>query len=182
MPQFSRAAQNELRLLTTAVAIALLPLSATLVAAQENAPGAITDPAAIDRAVIEFTGAEIGALGGASMPADRRLRLAACAGPLALDWHGRAHSSVAVSCPGPQSWRIYIAINSPPQQAEAVRAVERGDPITVVVRGRGFSVRQAGEAMEHGAIGDWIAVRTERQRDPIRARVERPGLAIIPVG
>lgn len=182
MTTFAKLMRSEMRLIATAATIACMPLFAALVSAQEYSPGGITDPAEIDRAVIDFTGAEIGDVGGARMPADRRLRLAACAGPLDLSWYGRNRSSVAVSCPGPQSWRIYISTNAPQAQAAAERAVERGDPITVVVRGRGFSVQQSGEAMEHGAVGDWIAIRTERQGDPVRARIERPGLAIIPVG
>ena len=178
----ARSMRDEMRLIATAAAIACLPLFAALVSAQDYSPSATTDPAEIDRAVIDFTGAQIGEVGGARMPADRRLRLAACAGPLDLNWHGRGRSSVSVACPGPTNWRIYIATNAPQQEAQAARAVKRGDPITVLVRGRGFSVQQTGEAMENGAVGDWIAIRTERQGDPIRARIERPGLAIIPVG
>jgi len=49
-----------------------------------------------------------------------------------------------------------------------------------MVRGRGFSVQQAGEAMDSGAVGDWIFVRTARKSEPLRARIERPGLAIVP--
>ena len=51
-----------------------------------------------------------------------------------------------------------------------------------MVRGRGFSVQQPGEAMEGGAVGDWIFVRTARKAEPLRARIERPGLAVIPAG
>jgi flagella basal body P-ring formation protein FlgA len=34
--------------------------------------------------------------------------------------------------------------------------------------------------MEDGAQGDWIAIRTARDATPVRARIERPGLAGIP--
>jgi flagella basal body P-ring formation protein FlgA len=64
--------------------------------------------------------------------------------------------------------------------AQAAIAVKRGDPMTVIVRGRGFTVQQAGEAMENGQIGDWIAIRTAKRGEPLRARIERPGLAEIP--
>jgi flagellar basal body P-ring formation protein FlgA len=37
-----------------------------------------------------------------------------------------------------------------------------------------------GEAMENGAVGDWIDVRTSRKGEALRARIERPGLAVIP--
>lgn len=153
------------------------------------------DPAEIDRAVMAFTGAAIGEIGGARAPADPRLRLAACAQPLGMTWHGTAQSAVRVECAATHAnsgpWRIFIATR-PAQssaalaptrsQAPATPAIKRGDPITVVVRGRGFTVQQAGEAMENGQIGDWIGIRTARQAEPVRARIERPGLAVIPIG
>ena len=36
------------------------------------------------------------------------------------------------------------------------------------------------QAVEGGAVGDWIFVRTARKAEPLRARIERPGLAVIP--
>jgi flagella basal body P-ring formation protein FlgA len=36
--------------------------------------------------------------------------------------------------------------------------------------------------MESGAAGDWIMVRTSRKAEALRARIERPGLAVIPAG
>jgi flagella basal body P-ring formation protein FlgA len=51
-----------------------------------------------------------------------------------------------------------------------------------MVRGRGFSVQQQGEAMESGAVGEWIFVRTARKAEALRARIERPGLAVVPAG
>ena len=143
-----------------------------------------TDPAMIDQAVVAFTGAPVGAPGGARVATDRRLQLAACAGTLAVSWHTAARTAVQVECPGPTAWRIFVAISPAPgtagAAATAAPAVKRGDAITVMVRGRGFSVQQPGEAMEAGAVGDWIEVRTSRKGEPLRARIERPGLAVIP--
>ncbi len=141
-----------------------------------------TDPRAIDAAVSQFTGAQIGEIGGARLPADHRLRLAPCNGPLQTAWHGNNRSTVRVECPGPQNWRIFIATRPVPKPAQAAKIVKRGDPITVMIKGRGFSVQQTGEALEAGTIGDWISIRTARQADPIRARIDRPGIAIIPAG
>lgn len=172
----------ELRLMMTAVAVASLPLFAALASAQDRSQSAFIDPAEIDQAVEEFTGAGIGEMGGARLPADRRLKLAACDVPLKVKYHGRAQTIVRVDCPGPDSWRIFMATSSTKPAPDIPKVVARGDPITVLVRGRGFSVQQSAEAMEAGAIGDWIAVRTERRADAIRARIERPGLAVIPVG
>ncbi|MEL7198162.1 MAG: flagella basal body P-ring formation protein FlgA [Pseudomonadota bacterium] len=141
-----------------------------------------TDPSAIDAAVAQFTGAQIGEIGGARVPADHRLQLAACKAPLKTAWHGTNRSTVRVECEGPESWRIFIATRPLPQPAQATKIVKRGDPITVVIKGHGFSVQQTGEALEAGTIGDWISIRTARQADPIRARIERPGIAMIPAG
>ncbi len=170
----------EWRLLVTAAVIACMPLFAAAAAAQSTSTQAFTDPAHIDHAVAKFTGVPIGETGGARVPADRRLRLATCASPLDVAWHGQNRSTLRVSCAGPQSWRIFIATRAPQQAEQSAPTVNRGDPITVIVRGRGFTVQQSGEAMENGAAGDWIAIRTAREASPIRARIERPGLAIIP--
>ncbi|NCP14658.1 MAG: flagella basal body P-ring formation protein FlgA [Sphingomonadales bacterium] len=143
----------------------------------------MTDPAMIDRAVAAFTGAAIGAPGGARVQSDARLQLAACDGPLAVSWHTAARNAVQVQCPGPSQWRIFVAVTpaaGTPGAARSAPAIKRGDALTIVVRGRGFSVQQAGEAMEAGAVGDWIEVRTSRKAEPLRARIERPGLAVVP--
>lgn len=181
------AAQRlEIRLMTTAFVIASLPLFAALASAQDARGEIYIDPVEIDRAVEQFTGSGIGEVGGARLPADRRLKLAACQTPLDVKWHGRAQTIVKVDCPisrdSAEGWRIFIATNAATPAAETAKVVARGDPITVLVRGRGFTVQQSAEAMEDGAIGDWIAVRTQARADAIRARIERPGLAVIPTG
>lgn len=155
----------------------LLPLCNPAAEARE-----MTDPAMIDRAVTEFTGVATGAPGGARAAADQRLQLAACAGSLAVSWHTAARNVVQVECPGPVSWRIFVAIMPAGETRAAAPAVKRGDALTVMVRGRSFSVQQPGEAMEAGGVGDWIEVRTSRKGEPLRARIERPGLAVIPAG
>ncbi|MCZ8134699.1 MAG: flagella basal body P-ring formation protein FlgA [Porphyrobacter sp.] len=164
----------------------LAPLALTMLLPLCDSPAqasGFTDSAMIDRAVAAFTGAEPGTPGGARLPVDRRLRLAACAAPLAVAWHGPARSAVSVECAGPQSWRIFVAVDgggaAAPGRA-AAPAVKRGDALTIMVRGRGFLVQQAGEAIEGGMVGDWIFVRTARKAEPLRARIERPGLAVIP--
>ena len=172
--------RTEMRVIATTIVIACLPLFAALASAQQTTSDRFTDPAAIDRALVDFTGVPIGQVGGARVPADRRLRLAPCASPLDVSWHGQNKAALAVECAGPRSWRIFVAAHTPVRAARAEPVVTRGDPLTVIVRGRGFTVQQAGEAMENGALGDWIAVRTDRQSEPVRARIERPGLAVIP--
>jgi len=174
-----------------AVLALALPAAAVVLAGHGAAAAqtirAHTDPAAIDRAVAAFTGAAIGTPGGARMASDPRLQLAPCGGPLAVSWHTPARTAVAVECPGPTPWRVFVAISPAPggSGGAALRsapAIKRGEAITILVRGRGFTVQQPGEAMEAGAVGEWIEVRTARKGQALRARIERPGLAVIPAG
>ena len=174
-------------------AIMFTPLYSPLFASESRA-APITNPVDIDNAVRSFTGAPIGAIGGALAPADPRLRLAKCMEPLATSWYGTTRAAVRVECPvtagNGAPWRIFVATRPAPspitpspvaRPVKTAPIVKRGDPVTVIVRGTGFSVQQAGEAMENGGIGDWIGIRTSRRGDPVRARIERPGLAVIPV-
>ena len=168
----SHAAQAMLSLLAA--------LSAPSVRAQAMSPG-LQDPAAIDRAVSAFTGQPIGVPGGAARPVDRRLRLAACAAPLALSWRGDARASILVECPDAGGWHIFVATALGDRQSSAGIVIERGQSVTVALTGDGFSVSQPAEALESGAVGAWIRVRTVAKSDPLQARVVRPGLVEVPV-
>jgi len=148
------------------------------------AQGAFASLDAIDRAVTGFTGAGIGQQGGATLPVDRRLRLAPCRSPLAMSWRSERHESVLVQCPDAGSWHLFVPVMAS-AAANAAPAVLRGEAINVVVSGDGFSVSQPGEAMESGAVGAWIRVRTVKdgtaKGEPMRARIVRPGLAEVPM-
>jgi flagella basal body P-ring formation protein FlgA len=154
----------------------------TLAALAILSAAAFADPAAIDRAVEEFTGAPAGVEGGARTPVDRRLRLAACAVPLALSWHGTARGNVLVQCPQVPGWRIFVPVAGAASAPAAAPAIMRGDPVTIAVAGAGFSVSQPGEALESGTVGSWIRVRgLAAKAQPLRARVVRAGLVELPV-
>jgi flagellar basal body P-ring formation protein FlgA len=165
-------------LLASAFAIGSAPVTAQISPFQ--------DPAAIDQAVSAFTGAVVGQPGGAARPVDRRLRLAACNAPLALEWQGTRQDTIVVQCPDTGGWRLFVAVSGGLRQslaaaAAAPIAVARGEAVSITVEGEGFSVTQAGEAMDAGAQGSWIRVRTSARATPIRARIERPGLVVVPV-
>ncbi|GAA4044863.1 flagella basal body P-ring formation protein FlgA [Parerythrobacter jejuensis] len=156
-------------------------LAAIVIAAPAAAQApSYQDAAQIDRLVEGFTGNAIGTSGGARAPVDRRLRLQTCSGPLALDWYGAPGRTVQVACPGAGGWRIYVNLVREAVAQTSQPVVARGEMITIAVRGRGFSVQQKGEAEEGGAVGDWIKVRTSRKAGSVRARIERPGLVVIP--
>ncbi|MEO0032282.1 MAG: hypothetical protein RIS94_2040 [Pseudomonadota bacterium] len=159
--------------------LAFAPLA--LLAAPMAHATPFADLAAIDSAVASFTGQPIGVPGGAATPVDRRLRLARCAGPLALSWRTDRHDSILVQCPDTQGWRLYVAVADAGRQDFSGPAVARGDAVTIAATGDGFSVSQPGEALDSGGIGAWIRVRTNAKADPMRARIVRPGLVELPV-
>lgn len=160
-----------------------------LAAAAIPAPAfaASADLAQIDSQVAAFTGVPQGAVGGAVLPVDRRLRLTACNSPLSLGWHTARKESVVVQCPDAGSWRLFVPV-TPAQQASAAPetpAVTRGEAVTVSVTGDGFAVSQPGIAMEAGPVGAWVRVRMVQggapKGDAMRAQVIRPGLLAIPM-
>lgn len=145
------------------------------------------DLAAIDRQVALFTGAPQGAVGGAVLPVDRRLRLAACHSPLAIGWHTARRESVVVQCPDAGSWRLFVPV-TPVQQASAAPeapAVTPNEAVTVSVVGEGFAVSQPGIALDKGAVGAWVRVKMvaggQPRGDAMRAQVIRPGLVKVPM-
>lgn len=149
--------------------------------------GGGADLAAIDRQVAQFTGVPQGAVGGAILPVDRRLRLVACNSPLSLGWHTARRESVVVQCPDAGAWRLFVPV-TPAQQASAepqAPAVTPNETVTVSVIGDGFAVSQPGIAMDKGAVGAWIRVRMvsggQPRGDAMRAQVVRPGLVKVPM-
>lgn len=138
------------------------------------------DTGEIDRLVAEFTGRPVGSMGGARQPVDPRLRLSACAVPLRLEWHSSAQRSVRVECPAAPGWRIFVNLVPPPAATPRGNVVRRGETVTIAIRGSGFTIRRQGEAQSSGSVGEWIKVRTRRRGQALHARVERPGLVVIP--
>jgi Flagellar basal body P-ring biosynthesis protein len=151
------------------------------------ASGAFADLDAIDRQVAAFTGAPIGASGGALTPVDRRLRLQSCYSGVALSWRTTMQESVVVQCGDAGGWRLFVPVKRAAPMAAAVEpnAVNRGDAVAIAITGDGFTVSQPGEAMEAGPVGAWIRVRPAAagtaRSEPMRARIERPGLVSLPM-
>ncbi|MGB7408573.1 MAG: flagella basal body P-ring formation protein FlgA [Pontixanthobacter sp.] len=167
------------RIMRTSLVIAAM-ISATSLAARSSP---FTNTVAIDREVARFTGAAIGTNGGARTAVDARLRLASCRAPLDLALYGVRRDSVAVRCPDPGGWRIFVPLIRSAQSAPIAERpiIEKGDHLSVIIEGRGFSVVQTGEAIEDGAVGDWIRVQPPGKGEPIRARADRPGRVVIPI-
>ena len=108
---------------------------------------------------------------------DPRLRLAACPTKVEYAWYGNQQESVVAQCPMAGGWRLYLNRARALQPAPAtVPAIQRGDPVTISLGGQGFAVSLQGEALEPGATGSWIRVRTVSGKgDVLRARVLQPG-------
>ncbi len=134
------------------------------------------DPDAIDREVAQFTGAPTGSEGGARLPVDRRLKLSQCPMPLALEWYGSSTRTVLVRCPIAGGWRIFVPVAGAPAGVKAEPVIARGEAVAIAIQGSGFTVTRQGEALEQGAVGEWIRVRPAGdKREPVRARVIQPG-------
>lgn len=120
-------------------------------------------------------GAGIGEPGGPAAGIDRRLKLAACPTRPAFD--APAMNAVAIRCPA-TGWRIRVPLTrGDSAQAIAVAApvVQRGDAVSVVAVGAGFTVSQAGIAQENGAPGARIRVKMDPRKPPIYAEVVAQG-------
>ena len=154
-------------------------LTLSLVALASGSAPALAQPFAdldaIDRQVAAFIGINPAQMAGAFAPVDRRLRLNACARPLSLAWNGNRRETVLVQCPIAGGWKLYVPIfMASAGTMVAPPVVMKGDAVTVTVKGNGFSVSQAGEALDAGAIGEWIRVKIGKDGE-VRAQILRPG-------
>ena len=102
-------------------------------------------------------------LGSEALPIDRRLRLARC--PQGVQVETADARSLAVRCPA-LGWRLRVALTTAAASTAAPRAllVRRGDPLTVLSNGGGFTVETAGIANEDGALGASVRVKLDGGR------------------
>jgi flagella basal body P-ring formation protein FlgA len=151
------------------------PVFAMAAACASPAMGqSFADLSAIDREVAAFIGVNPNAPDGAFAPVDRRMKLAACNRPLNLTWMGNRRQTVMVQCPTPGGWKLYVPIYAASVGQAIQPVISRGDAVSVTLSGPGFSVSQSAEALEAGAVGEWIRVRVGKDTE-LRAQVIRPG-------
>lgn len=161
---------------------ALLLLAAPAVAEPfQNIP-------ALENRLIGALGAGIGEAGGPVAPIDRRLKLAACPGRVAID--PPMMGAVALRCSA-AGWRIRVPLarlggtgfGGAAPTAMAVKAepvVRRGDPVDLVAETPGFSVSVVGVAQEDGAPGSRIRIKADGQSQTIFAEVIDAGRVRLP--
>jgi len=145
----------------------------------------------LDTIVAQFTGKQIGEIGGARAPVDSRLKLASCAAPQ-LEWRTPAQDAVVVRCMAP-GWRIFVPVNAVPQPkpaasaaapvakaAPAVKAeavIKRGDAVSVEVNAEGFSITREGIAMSDAPAGGRVTIKVDDKKPPIQAIAIEAGRA-----
>ena len=137
------------------------------------------DLSVIDAAIVAQTGQKMGQVGGAIGPVDRRLKLARCPEPVQID--PAAFGAVAVRC-APLGWRIRITLVAPPRVPASAQTqvlapeiiVKRGESVELRVIGDGFQVAGSAVAMEDGALGAGIRVKSPTSKTPVTATIVGP--------
>lgn len=137
----------------------------------------------IDAAVARFLGAPAGSPGGAARAVDPRLKLATCSDNLEVSWYGRSGASLRVSCPA-RGWRVFVPVTGGrPASAEngmGESIVQKGETVSIVYEGSGFTLTRQGEALEPGAQDQWIKVRPAGDKTrPVSGQVLRPGVVSV---
>ena len=170
-----------------------LTLAAAATIATPAAAQNFEDIEALDQRVAAALGAGIGEPGGPARPIDRRLRLAACPGPVSVEAPTLGAATVRCEQLG---WRIRVPVvrddaaqaagesnwGASPAAARNVRAapvVRRGDPVALVVMSGSFTVSRQAVADQDGAPGDRIRVRTEPRAAPIVGQVLADGRVLM---
>lgn len=144
----------------------------TGLAAAAMSPGSFQDLDALDARVAALVGG-----GGAAVPIDRRIKLAACPEDPVIS--RIAGSAVSVRCPS-LGWKIRVAASqSPSVDAPVEPIVHRGDTIELVVEGEGYSASSVGTAVDEGGAGSLIRVKIPTSPSPVSATVSRVGVATI---
>lgn len=135
----------------------------------------VQDIAALEARLLTALDAGIGEPGGPAAPIDRRLKLAPCPNPVAID--PPALGAVALRCPA-VGWRIRVPLVRATTAAavKAAPVVRRGDPVEIVAESVSFSVSAQAIAQEDGAAGERIRVKTDPKSPIIFAEVVDMGL------
>lgn len=103
-------------------------------------------------------------MGSGAVPVDRRLRLARC--PQGVQIEAADLRSLSVRCPA-LGWRLRVALtNATASSVSSARTllVRRGDPLTVLSNGGGFTVETAGIASEDGVAGASVRAKLDGGR------------------
>ncbi len=153
-------------------------------------PGMATqDLVQLETQIAGFLSADTGQPGGLRAPLDRRLRLSVCSSAPELRM-GPMLDHIIISC-APSGWRftaplaalpgtsVQATVGGAPIRSFAAQPstkadlpiIKKGDRITLIVPGEGFSLNSSVTAEEDGMTGSTIRVRTATKGTVLRARV-----------
>lgn len=112
-----------------------------------------------------------------SVVIDPRLRLKKCPEQPLID--PPTLGALAVRCPS-LGWRIRVPVAQPlAAKAATAPLVRRGDLVEIVAVGAGYSVSSSGTALEDGAKGAAIRIKTGNTSLPVTAVVDEIGRVVI---
>jgi flagellar basal body P-ring formation protein FlgA len=130
------------------------------------------DITALDEQIAASLGAEADS---SAAPIDRRLKLTRCPQLPVID--PPTLGAIAVRCL-PLGWRIRVALTQLKQSAAddtALITVRRGDAVELTISGDSFDVSASAIALDDGATGKSIRVKTLTSRNPVTAVVKGAG-------
>jgi flagellar basal body P-ring formation protein FlgA len=114
------------------------------------------------------------ATSGAARPIDPRLKLARCPQPVAIE--PSITGAAAVRCI-PLGWRIFVPVAQNYMAKDIT--IKRGDTIQLVIISEGFEVSTQVTAMQDGAVGDDVRVKTLTGATILTAKVTKRGTVSI---
>jgi flagellar basal body P-ring formation protein FlgA len=130
------------------------------------------DITALDEQIAASLGAEADS---SAAPIDRRLKLTRCPQLPVIDLP--TLGAIAVRCL-PLGWRIRVALTQLKQSTAddaALITVRRGDAVELTISGNSFDVSASAIALDDGATGESIRVKTLTSRNPVTAVVKGAG-------
>ncbi len=149
-----------------------------------NAPAAAKEfqsHVELDAVVKQALDQNIGAVGGARTPVDRRLKLEKCPESPTVDV--RTRSVATIICP-PLGWRLSVPLVTfdrvQKRENAAQHIIARGQPVLLVVRRNGFVISRQMIADRKGRLGEVIPVRRTRRSAPILAEITGAGRVSVP--
>jgi flagellar basal body P-ring formation protein FlgA len=130
----------------------------------------LEDLGALDARVASLVGAT-----ATPTPIDRRLKLTKCPEPVLVE--PTVVGSVTLRCPA-AGWRLRVAVMEMENpELRSVPIIRRGAPVDLIFEGQGFAVSRAGTALDNGAVGQIIRVKTMASAAPVSAIVGSDGKA-----
>jgi flagellar basal body P-ring formation protein FlgA len=122
---------------------------------------------------LEALDERIAAVSEGAQPVDARLKLAVC--PTKPIIAPPVNEAIVVRCEA-RGWRLRVPVKSAPQAVAAQILVRKGEMVECIDAGPGFSVSTSMIALEGGALGQAIRVKSLTSASAITATVAARGI------